>query len=277
MITQKHIISISPTLFVNSLPTEMHSEAKAMFENQAVTHIALFVANEGDDRYIVAVGENSEYKTIETLIPSPIAGMHAMAIVDAQQPFPNLSKIRSPRQHSPFTKNTQARPQNSVKQPAPAGKKPSQSPQWPTRSSTQSKLTKKPAPPSNNSNNNSLNQHQNDLLQDQVKELKRTLAEVRGKMMLQEQTISELNTHIEQLKQNSFPGESDNNVESVLSDRESSVTKAEEELINRLTYLMEKEAELEQYEENLAGIAQRLEEREKKLEANETKNDASQL
>lgn len=52
--------------------------------------------------------------------------------------------------------------------------------------------------------------------------------------------------------------------ESVLIDRENSVLKAEEELINRLTYLMEKEAELEQFEENLRHRAAMHDAREEK-------------
>jgi hypothetical protein len=246
MTTRTQIVNISPTLFLNSLPSEKHADVQAMFNDVAVDHIILFVSNQSDARHIVPVGHNSQYKEIPTLTHDLIEGMHPLAVVDAQQPFPNLSKIRSPRQHSPLiqspklksatTPSTQSRPQT-----------------------VKTTHTKK---------QNENQQHQAHLLQNQVKELKRTLAEVRGKMMLQEQTIAELNTHIEQLEQNSCSNPSNEIVESVLSDRENSVTKAEEELINRLTYLMEKEAELEQYEENLASLARSLDEREKKLISN---------
>jgi|GEM_PF-5257609 len=175
MIMKNQIIEVSPTLFLNSLPTEKHAEVSALFNDENVDHIVLMIAKEGGERQVIAVGQKSPYKEIAMVSTDLIDGMQAQAFVDARKAFPDLSKKHSPRKHSPSTQTTKLKGLTD--------------PHTQTSSS------------------------QSNPLQKQVDELKR---------------------------------------------------KAEEELINRLTYLMEKEAELEQFEENLSHRERCLDEREGK-------------
>lgn len=100
-------------------------------------------------------------------------------------------------------------------------------------------------------------------LQTQIETLRREMAEVRSKLILREKTIEEMQKKAEQ---DSLNGESASVDDTMLLDRENSVQKAEEELINRLTYLMEKEAELEQFEENLQARENALNRREQSID-----------
>ena len=202
-----------------------------MFIDPSVDYIVLLKETDGDARHVIAVGSKSAYKDISTLTPESIEGMCAIASVDAHQPLPDLSKVYSPRQHS------------SV----PESAKGEQFAYRPSREATSQKACVSEVVPNHS--------------QDQIRELNRMLAEERAKTMLKDQTIAELTKRIEQLENKKV--EADQPVrssvqESLLIERETSVHKAEEDMINRLTYLMEKEAELEQYEEDLDYREQRL-------------------
>ena len=94
-------------------------------------------------------------------------------------------------------------------------------------------------------------------LKKQVDELKRELAEAQGKIMLKDQTILEMKQRLEQDNYSSAPSAVNENM---LIERENAVAKSEEELINRLTFLMEKEATLEQLEEDLLDRERRMNE-----------------
>lgn len=230
------IISISPTLFLNSLPQEKHAEVKAMFEDPTVHQAIILIENEGDQRQVLPIGPNLEYKDASKLAPDSFEGMRAIAIVDATKPYPDLTKVHSPRPRSTVT--------------------------------MQSSKLKSLSNPTYSTSQNTIAAPQ---LEAKIKELKRSLAEERGKVMLQEQTIAELQQRIEQIE-NKQQDESELNPldDSMLDDREQSVLKAEEDLINRLTYLMEKEAELEQFEENLNYRERMLDEREEKISTPQT-------
>jgi hypothetical protein len=222
------IINISPTLFLNSLPQEKHAEVKTMFEDPAIHQALLLIENEGNRRQVIAIGPDAQYKDASTIEPDSFEGMRTIAIVDATKPYPDLTKVHSPRQH------------NTV--PIQSSKLKSLNNQTHVTSQTTSSVAQ---------------------LEAKIKELKRAVAEESGKVMLREQTILELQQRIEQIE-NKQQNEPELNTldDSMLTDREQSVLKAEEDLINRLTYLMEKEAELEQFEENLNYRERMLNERE---------------
>ena len=225
MINKNRIIEVSPTLFLNSLPTEKHSEVRDLFSDGDVDHIILLSPKDGGKRQVIPVGRKLQCKDIADVRADSVEGMEVKAFVDARKPFPDLSKRQSPARKEAVSTQT-------------------------------TKLQGLSHPNSRTSN------VQNSLLQKQIEQLKHKLAEEQGRVMLRDQTIKELKQHIEQSEQNSYSGETGDVNESVLVDRENSVLKTEEELINRLTYMMEKEAELEQLEEDLAHRERCLKERE---------------
>jgi hypothetical protein len=160
MITKNKIIEVSPTLFLNSLPTEMHSEVSALFYDLKVDYIVLMIPKDGGKRQVIPVGRKSQYKEITEISSDLIDGMQAKACVDARKAFPDLSKKHSPSKRPSSTQTT--------------------------------KLQKAGDPQVKTSS------IQSDLLQKQVDELKHKLAEERSKVMLRDQTIDELKRNLAQ-------------------------------------------------------------------------------
>ena len=221
MDSQSKPIEVSPQLFLNSLPTELHLEVKSHFHDRDVDHLILMISEQTRQREVVPVGRLSEIKSVADLSTFNREGMQAKAYVDAHKTFPDLSKKFSPKKHTAWEL-----PQKTNLDGSP-----------PVTSPSTRELE----------------------LQIENENLRRDLAELQSKLIIREKTIEAMQMETEQDSEAQGNATVD---ERVLIDRENSVQKAEEELINRLTYLMEKEAELEQFEENLQAKENALNKRE---------------